>query len=285
MINAIIKKILIVFSLIAFLYSGYMVYQRKTVEAASMALVQDAKKKADQAVESRALEFKAFIDSNMTGAKLFSEDVIGLSGTLQAARCALPWTENDCYKKYIADKFSEHIFTPDGFMNAMKRSITGGVQDIEGIENQLAVSLRQVILGRSLAPSELPLVEAEFKNTIEAARIASNDAVLKETGGLVAQEVVTQIAAEVLIGIGVSGGILTTAGANSWWTFGGSLVIGLLANALWNYYTQPAQGIEKAVVVELNKMSASGSATIRDELTKKVAGRSQLWETTVKEAF
>jgi hypothetical protein len=140
-------------------------------------------------------------------------------------------------------------------------------------------------LGRSLAPNELPIAEAEFKSTIEAARSASNDAVLKETGGLVVTEVVTQVTTQVLIRIGVSAGILTVAGANSWWTLGGSLVIGLAANALWNFFTHPAEDIEKAMSGELDKMSASGSSAIRDELAKKVVVRSQLWETTVKEAL
>jgi hypothetical protein len=254
------------------------------IQQEKMALVQDARSRADAAVKKRAEEFKAFIDGRKGGAKPFSADVIGWKGSWQALKCQLPGMEDDCHKQYIAQKFSAHIFTPEDFRNAMNRSIAGGVKDIEGIENQLAVSLRKVILGRSLTPPELPLAEAEFKSSIEAARSASNDAVLKEAGGLVVTEVVTQITTQVLVRIGVTAGILTVAGANSWWTLGGSLVIGVAVAAIWDFFTHPADDIERAMIIELDKISSSGSAAIRVELTRKVAARSQLWETTVKEA-
>lgn len=279
-----VKKILFGVVLIAILFASYIAYNSNSVEAEKVALIQDARNKADEAVERRAEEFKAFIDGKKVGAKPFSEDVIGLKGALMAIKCYLPGIDDGCYKKYIAGKFSEHIFTPDDFGDAMKRSITGGVQDIEGIENQLAVSLRKVILGRSLTPSESTIAEAEFKGTIEAARSASNDAVLKEAGGLVVTEVVTRITTQVLIRIGVSVGVLTLAGVNSWWTLGGSLIIGVAVNAIWNFFADPADNIEKAMIIELDRISSDGSAAIKDELRKKVAARSQLWETTVREA-
>lgn len=278
-----VKKILLALAGITLLCLGYMTYKAYSVEAESMALLQDAKTRADEAVKKRASEFKAYIDSKGPGAKPFSQDVIGLKGTWVAAKCTLPGTSADCYKEYITEKFNEHIFTPDDFRDALNRAIQGGVQDIDGIENQLAVSLRQVIEGGSLTPEESPVAEAEFKNAIEAARSASNDAVLKETGGLAVSEVVSQIFPQVLIRIGVSSAILTAAAASSWWSFGGSLVVGLAVNAVWTYFTQPAAGVEKVVLTGLDKISADGSSAIRDELTKKVAARSQLWEATIKQ--
>lgn len=282
-ISTMVKKILLVLAGIIFLYLGYMSYQAYSVEAESMALLHDAKNRAVEAVEKRASEFKAYIDSKKTGAKPFSQDVIGLKGTWVAVKCALPGVDGNCYKNYITDKFSEHIFTPDDFRDALNRAIQGGVQDIDGIENQLAVSLKQVIEGKSLKSEELPEAEAEFKRAIEAARSASNDAVLKEVGGLAVSEAVSQIFPQVLIRIGVSSVILAAAGANAWWTLGGSLVIGLAVNAVWTYFTQPAAGVEKIVLTGLGKISADGSSAIRDELTKKVTARGQLWEATIKQ--
>jgi hypothetical protein len=282
------KKIFVTLSIILMLagaHFGFDAYKKYQAKTAIETLLNEAKLKADQAVIKRAQEFRAFIDAKKVGAKPFSQDVIGLKGTWMLIKCTFPGTGDECRKEYIAEKFSEHIFTPDDFRDAMNRAIQGGVQDIDGIENQLAVSLRQVILGRSLTPNEMPSAEAEFKSTIEAARSASNDAVLKETGGLVVTEVVTQITMQVLIRMGAPLLILTTAAANSWWTLGGSLVIGLAVNAIWNIFNDPAEDVEAAMLVELDKMSSSGSAAIQDELTKKVAARSQFWETTVKEAL
>jgi hypothetical protein len=280
---AMIKKILIGIFLISVLFTGYIAFDSNSIEAEKMALVQEAKIKADEAVQRRANEFTAFIHAKKVGAKPFSLDVIGLNGIWNAGKCQFPGKDDDCYKKYIAEKFSEHIFTPEDFGRAMNRSIAGGVQDIETIENQLAVSLQKVILGRSLTPTELPLAESEFKRTIEVARSASNDAVLKETGGLVVTEVVTQILSQVLLRMGVAAGIWTLGGANSGWTLGGSLVLAVVASAIWDFFAHPAEDIEKGMLIELDKVSSSGSAAIKDELTKKVSARSQLWEKTVKE--
>ncbi len=294
------KKFLVVLSIFAVFVGGYFGFNAykeykavsdiKEQQAAKLKrreqidrLLREAKLKADQAVSKRALEFKAFIDSKKLGAKPFSEDVVSMRGVWNAAKCKMPRTAPNCYEEYISTKFNEHIFTPDDFRNATIRSIKGGVQDIDGIENQLAVSLREVIEGRTLTATEQPLEVANFKTAIESARRAASDGVVKEAGGLVAAEVFTQISTQVLIRLGVSAGIWTVAAGSSWWTLGGSVFIGLIANAIWNYYTHPEQAVETAMIVELDKMAASGSAVIQEELTKKVAARSQLWQTTVSE--
>lgn len=280
------KELLITLSIIAMLVGGYVglnAYKKYQTRTNIEALLKDAKEKADQAVIARALEFKTFIGSKKPGAKPFSKDVVSLSGIWTAGKCSLPGTAPNCYEEYISAKFNEHIFTPDDFRNATIKSINGGVHDIEGIENQLAVSLREVIEGRTLTAAEQPLEVENFKTAIESARRAASDGVVKEAGGLVAAEVFTQISTQVLIRLGVSAGIWTVAAGSSWWTLGGSVFIGLIANAIWNYYTHPEKAVETAMIVELDKMATSGSAVIQEELTKKVAARSQLWQTTVSE--
>jgi hypothetical protein len=295
-----LKKIIVALAILAMFIAGYIgfdVYKKYKVESEIKEqqeaklkrkeqidrLLKEAKIKTDQAVTKRALEFKAFIDSKKPGAKPFSEDVVSLSGIWIAGKCKMPGTAPNCYKEYISDKFNKHIFTPDDFRDATTRSIKGGVQDIDGIENQLAVSLREVIEGRTLTASEQPLEVASFKSAIESARRAASDGVAKEVGGLVAAEAITQIGTQVLIRLGVPLVILTTASSTSWWTLGVSVLIGLIFNSIWNYFTHPAQTVEKAIVVELDKMAESGSAVIQEELTKKVAARSQLWQTIVSE--
>lgn len=291
------KKIfvaLLIIFLLAGAYFGFGSYQnyqaRIAIEAQSLAkektrervnsLLNEAKRKADQAVIKRAQEFNAFIESKKPGAKPFSEDVVSLSGIWSAGKCKFPGAAQNCYDEYIATKFNQHIFTPDDFRAATSRVIKGGVQDIDGIENELAVALQEVIVGRALTPTEQPLEVAKFKSAIESSRRSASDGVMKEAGGLVAAEVFTQIATQVAIRLGVSAGVWTVAAGSSWWTLGGSLFVGLIANAIWNYYSEPAQTIETAMVIELDKMASSGSAVIRQELTKKVAARSQFWQAT-----
>lgn len=258
---------------------------RATIEAAFEILLQNAKRNAAEAVSKRSVEFSDFINSRKIGAKAFSEDVVSFQGKWAAVKQMLPGTAGDGHKTYLVEKFNERIFTPVDLKNATNRSITGGIQDIEGIENELAIALRQEILGRSLSPSELPIVTAEFKNAIDAMLLASKKDVTMAAGSLVTSEVVSQISTQVLIRLGATAGILGVATANSWWTFGAAMVIGIAVDAVWDYVTQPAKAIEKEMVLELDKMSLNGSAVIRSELTKVVAARSLLWQKTVKEAL
>lgn len=287
MIKKITTIVILISISIAAVFGIFYVIKKNRFEAEGKVLIQGARAKSNAAIEKRALDFKEFIESKKTGVEPFSQDVIGLVGALNFAKCIrLDKAKfKECYEPYINDKFSQHVFTPDDFRDATKRAIEGGVQDIQGIENELAVALRQVIIGRSLIPAEMPVVEAEFKNAIEAVRRASGDDAAKEAGGLVMTEVVMQIVPHVLTRLGVTGGILTFAGANSWWTFGGSLLIGVTANAIWNFFTHPAEKIEKEMLLQLDKMALTGSTVIRDELTKILEVRSQFWQTTVKESL
>ena len=71
-------------------------------------------------------------------------------GKWRAVAPYLPFTAKDGHKKFVENKFEKHIFTQDELLSAMKLSIENGAKDIEGIENNLAVSLRTEIQGRSL---------------------------------------------------------------------------------------------------------------------------------------
>lgn len=301
MLNTMAKAKLLffwLFSIIAVSLVGIVAYRSATVklpldhkqsratnDAAFEILLQNAKRNAADAVSKRSAEFSEFINSRKIGAKEFSEDVVSFQGKWAAVKPMLPGTAGDGHKTYLVEKFNQHIFTPDALKNATNRSITGGIRDIELIENELAIALRQEILGRSLSPSELPIVTAEFKNAIDAMVLASKKDVTMAAGSLVTSEVVSQISTQVLIRLGATAGIFGVAAANSWWTLGAAMVIGIAVDAVWDYVTQPAKAIEKEMVLELEKMSLNGSAVIRSELTKVVVARSLLWQKTVKDAL
>ncbi|MGB4911881.1 MAG: hypothetical protein WBO95_07045 [Candidatus Dechloromonas phosphoritropha] len=102
------------------------------------------------AINRRSLELASFIDSRKHGAKPFAEDIVSWHGKWRAVAPYLPFTAKDGHKKFVENKFEKHIFTQDELLSAMKLSIENGAKDIEGIENNLAVSLRTEIQGRSL---------------------------------------------------------------------------------------------------------------------------------------
>jgi hypothetical protein len=255
------------------------------IDAACQIHLQNAERKANEAVSRRAGEFSSFVDSRKPGAKPFSEDVVSLEGKWNAGKAMLPGMDKDGHRTFIIEKFNEHIFTPVDLANAMKRSIEGGVKDIEGIENELAVSLHKEMSGQPVSTSEIPKIGADFRSTIDTALAASRKDMKLAAGSLVASEVIAQIGTQVLLRLGVQAGILAAGVANSWWSFGGALVIGVAVDAMWDYVTKPAQSIEQEITTELTKLSLNGNGAIRGELTKLVAQRSELWKKTVKEAL
>jgi len=255
------------------------------VKAANEIHLQNAERKAVEAVGRRASEFSSFIDSKKIGAKPFSLDIVSFYGKWRALKSKLPWTDKDGHRDYVIEKFNEHIFSAQELSNAIKRSIEGGIKDIELIENNLAVSLRQELLGRSLAPSEVSTAEAEFRKSVDTLLAASNKDVAMATGNLVVSEVTAQLATQLLIRLGVSAGILATGVANSWWSFGGAFVIGALVDVIWEWFSKPAESIERVMVAQLDQLSLKGSSSIRDDLTKVANARSVLWREAAKGAL
>ena len=253
------------------------------IEDACRQLVSEARQKAFQAIYQRSSEFSEFIHSRMSGVKPFSKDVVSLYGKWRAIAPYLPFTDKEGHKKYVQEKFEKYIFTTAELASAVRIAVEGSVKDLESIENELAVALRQEILGHSLAPDEIPIAAEEFKNAIERLVAASQWDAAKTAGGLVVSEVTSQVAAQVLLRLGVSTGILTAGAANSWWSFGAAAVVGILVDVAWELIDDPAGDIEREMVSALDWISINGSYAIRDEMAKTIAKRCELWNKTVEE--
>ncbi len=269
-------------------YTGIWKQQRSRseIEAACQRHVGEAERKAADAVSRRATEFASFIDSKKAGAKPFSEDIISWYGKWRAVKPQIPFTDAEGHKKYVAEKFDEHLFSNEDLASAIKRSVEGCIKDIEGIENELAVALRQEILGRSVAPNEMPIANDEFQKAIEQIVSASQWDAAKTAGNVAVSEVATsvalQVARQVFIRLGVSASIFATGAANAWCTLGASLVIGLIVDKIWEWIDDPAGDIEREVIGSLDELSKNGSEEIKKELSQIVKQRSNLWTKTVK---
>ena len=264
-------------------YSGKWEPKRSQVEIeqACRKHVGDAEAKAAEIIKQRATEFADFIDSRKSGAKPFSKDIVSWYGKWRAVKPYFPFTESEGHKDYVVKKFGEHIFTNEQLANAVKRAVEGGVKDLESIENELAVALRQVILGRSLAPDEIPIAAEEFKNAVERIVAASQSDAAKSAGSLVVSEVAAQVATQVFVRLGVSAGILGAGAANSWWSFGAALVIGIIVDVIWNWIDDPEGDIEREIITALEKLSSDASTAIEEEMNKVISQRGELWDKTV----
>jgi hypothetical protein len=254
---------------------------RVSIETACYQHVKEADKKAVEAIAKRAADFSSFIQSRKAGAKPFAKDIVSYYGKWRVVKPHLPFTAKDGHKEYVVDKFNHHIFTTAELASTVKLAIEGGVKDLESIENELAVALRQEVLGRSLVPDEIPIAAEDFKKAIEQVVSASQWDAAKTAGNLVVSEVVSQVATQVLLRLGVSAGILTVGTVNSWWSLGAAFVIGLVVDVVWEWIDDPAGDIEKEVVAALDNLSTQSSTAIREEMTKVASQRGELWKKTV----
>ena len=256
---------------------------RTGVEAACNEHLREADTKAADAIRKRASEFSQFIESRKPGAKPFSQEVVSMYGKWRAVSPHLPFTNKEGHKIYVIEKFDTHIFTNEQLAAAVRRAVEGSVKDLESIENELAVALRREILGRPLAPDEAPIAEEGFKIAVERLVSGAQLDAVKSAGSLVASEAAAEVATYALVNLGVSAGILSTAAANSWWTYGAAAVIGLVVNALWEWIDDPAGDIEREMVTALDNLSSDASTAIQEEINKVVAQRSVHWKKTVAE--
>ena len=264
-------------------YSGPIKRPRAEIQAACQQHLRDADRKAVVAIAKRAAGFASFIQSRKAGAKPFSNDIVSWYGKWRAVSPYLPFTDKDGHKRFVVEKFGQHIFTTVELASAVKLAVEGSVKDLESIENELAVALRQEILGRTLAPDEIPVAAEEFKKAIERIVAASQWDAAKTAGNLVVSEVASQVGAQVLIRLGVSAGILATGAANSWWSLGAAFLIGIVVDAVWEWVDNPAGKIESATNAALDNLSSQGSTAIREEMTKALFKRSEYWKKTVEE--
>jgi hypothetical protein len=252
------------------------------LKAAFQQHVRAADRKAAEAIAKSSREFAAFIESKAAGAKPFSKDIVSFYGKWRAVKPYLPFTQEGGHKEYVEEKFAQHIFSTSDLANAMRLAIEGSIKDIESIENELAVALQQEVLGRTLAPDEIPIVAVEFKKAIEQLVAASQRDAAKAAGSLIVSEVAAGVATQVMIRLGISAGILATGAANTWWSFGGALVIGLVVDLVWGWIDDPEGDIEHEMNVALKNLSLQASSAINEELGRVVAQRSKIWAKTIE---
>ncbi len=256
---------------------------RPEIEAASREHVSEAGRKAMASISARTSEVSAFIRSRQSGSKPFSKEIISWYGKWRVVKPYIPFTKDDGHKEYVEEKFAEHIFTIQELASVLKTAVEGSIKDLEAIENDLAVALRQEILGRSLAPDEIPIAANEFKEAVERMMKASQADAGKAVGGLVVSEVASFVARQILARLGVSTGILAAGAANSWWSLGVTAIIGILVDMVWEWWDDPAGKIEHAMVSSLDKLSSDASIAIKEEMEKIVSQRSEFWNKSVSE--
>lgn len=250
---------------------------RDEIAAACKGHIDAAFAEAQQVATTRASEFSEFVRSKSKGARPFAENVTSWYGKWRVVKPYLPFADGDGHKKYVEELFATHIFTKDELAARLQRTIKDAVLDMEGIQNRLAVKLRQEITGSNSATLDGTAVAAEFRKSIEQIVAASQWDAEKAAGALVVSEVVSAIGTQVLIRLGVSAGILGAGAANSWWSFGGSVVIGLIVDALWEWIDDPTGDVEREVGKAIDSLAQKCDSALSQELLSVNRQKQDLW--------
>ncbi len=248
------------------------------IQTARRQYVHKAYQKASESITRRAAGFSTFINLRKSGVHPLSEDLVSLYGRWRAARPYLSFTDKEGHQKYVEEKFEQHIFTEQDLEAALKEAIKRSEKDIESIENELAVTLERELRGQFLSPDGGPITAEAFKRIVERMVAATQRDIAKYPAGLVIEKVAEKITKRVLVRLGVSAGILTAGAANSGWSLGASLVIGMVVDQIWEWIDDPAGDIEREIIAALDKLSQDASTAIEEEMNRELSQRRELWD-------
>lgn len=275
------KKLVIV----ALILTGTMVigrlahqeWERTKREQRCQQFVQEAYQKAKADIKRQAKEFASFVEAKKAGAAAFSEDASGAYSKWRKLKEFLPGTDPDGHRQFIRETFAKHLFSEEEIGQKMRQAIDGAVKDIEGVENELAVKLRQETIGQPIETSEIASVQAEFRRLLNAQVNASGKDAASGAIQLAGSELAAQIGAQVVLKLATSAGLIGAGAATGWWTFGAGLAIGLAVDAIWTAVTDPAGKIKAEVLKALDQLAASGTDSIETELVKVLDAKKAQW--------
>jgi hypothetical protein len=180
-------------------------------------ILERAEKRSAEAYKARIEKLRQFFKTRGDdGSEAFARDVLSLSGKWAMIKTTI--RIEDAHAKYLANSFSEHLFTPNDLREALESTVRGYLIDLDAIENDLLVELRADISEADLARGTSPrcLVSDEaFKSELK--RIADelapslyvdlNLSAARNLGSLVyvniPTEIVTRIAAAMIAEAGI----------------------------------------------------------------------------------
>lgn len=256
---------------------------RVEVMAACQEHAKLAHQQAAKCIAIRADEYEEYVMSSKPGAKGFAESMVSWKAKWLVVKGAVLFTDKEQHRQFVKEKFSEHFFESAELESAVHRSVEAAIKDIEAIENDLALALRQEILGKSLPLGETVAASKEFSEMINQMVKVSQWDTTKAVGSLVVSEIASLVTTQVLTQLGVSAGVLATGAASSWWTLGAGLAVGVAVDIAWDWFDDPARKIETEMIRALDDLGRKGRTAIINDLNKLLADREHLWNGAIQE--
>lgn len=263
--------------------AGLKGVDKKYVREACERHISESERKARQAVDRRAKEFSEYIRECKSGAEYFADDILSFYGKWRAMKPYIPFTDSDGHKQYVQEKFNQHIISEQRLADVLRRTIEDIAQDIDAIENELAVNIRRELLGRNINPSEIPIAKREFERSLGRAVGASSKEALIGAGSFIAAETIgvllTMVGRQVLI----SSGIIRRGVVGGPYTIGIGILIGIIVDAIFQMVMDSKGDVQRELNRSIDAMAKNGADAIRRQMTEIMDERARGWKEAVND--
>ena len=204
------------------------------------------RRRGRQAADRDAALVTRFFAERKERARAFAEEVLSLRGKWEFVKAKLPFTDHDGHERDLHDRFEEMVVSGPELKELIQSVVSRYVSELQGLENDLLVSLRA-----DLSDSELAGLQAgAVLKTDEAFR--RNARSLERVAGVVAGDLPVQVGREALTWVsadiatnvtaslatalaerlGISAGVLGTGAASGVATLGVGIAAGFVVDAV-----------------------------------------------------
>lgn len=223
-----------------------------------------AQKECDARLDKSLKLLRPFFARAKEGAGTFGEYAFGWGSKLRLIKDCVPFTARDSNKRFLEDKFREHVFSAEDLEKAVRGVVAQFLREAADVESQMLVRIRLDIA--DLPRNNLPelktqdLFNARFEKEILDLQRKVGGQIGVDVAGIVATEIATQIAMKVLqtaiTELGVEGGVLAAGAASSWTTLGVGLVTAIIADQILNWWLDPVGELNRKLASDLDRLNA-----------------------------
>lgn len=201
--------------------------------------IETANDSSQAGIEPSLTVVKTLFTTAKGRAKTFAEDVLGWTSKYNLVRGR--------HEAFLAEMFRKHFFSPDDLRAAIMAATEAYLADLDAIDNRMLVDIRLDVadlpLSAAIASMPQPDCEAQYRRLCgRISGIAGADLGV-DVSRVAADTIVTAVITMIATRMGTSAVILGTGAANSWWTFGAGMIVGMIVDQIiakvWDWTYNP----------------------------------------------
>ncbi len=224
-------------------------------------------------------------------AKAFAEDVLGWTSKYNLIRGQ--------HEAFLAETFRKHFFGPDELRTAMMAATEAYLADLDAIDNRMLVDIRldmaDLPLPAAIASMPQPDLEAQYRRHCGRISGITGADLGVDVSRLAADTIVTAVIAMIATRMGTSAVIIGTGAANSWYTFGAGLIVGVIVDQIiatvWDWTYNPRGQLVDMMhlkLEEVKRLVLNGDGDkpgLRGELNRYAEARALVRREAIAELF